>query len=97
MFLFTVAEDVSLAGGSVIHRIRLYDEQENPGSPNSMLDDDLIQYYQFLADKGDTQAQVRSRVKGHGIGFDQYDDEQENHGNPNSMLVNDLMIQIPQG
>ena len=24
-----------------------------------MLDDDLIQYYQFLADKGDVQAQVR--------------------------------------
>ena len=61
LFLFclpTVAEDVSLAGGSVVHRVRLYDEQENPGSANSMLDDDLIQYYQFLADKGDVQAQV---------------------------------------
>ena len=56
--MIPVAEDVSLAGGSVVHRVRLFDEQENPGSANSMLDDDLIQYYQFLADKGDIQAQV---------------------------------------
>ena len=54
----TVAEDASLNGGPVIQRIRLLDEAENPGSQSGLLDDDLIQYYQFLADKGDVQAQV---------------------------------------
>ncbi|XP_018494082.1 protein sel-1 homolog 1 [Galendromus occidentalis] len=40
-------------------RIRLSDEYENPSkSPSNQLDDDLYQYYQFLADKGDVQAQV---------------------------------------
>ena len=48
----SVAEDVSLTGGSVVQRIRLLDEAENPGSQSGLLDDDLIQYYQFLADKG---------------------------------------------
>lgn len=53
-----VEEQVSFSGGSVIQRIRLIDEVENPGSFTGVLDDDLIQYYQFLADKGDVQAQV---------------------------------------
>ncbi|XP_076331776.1 protein sel-1 homolog 1-like isoform X2 [Tachypleus tridentatus] len=53
-----VEEEVSLSGGGVIQRIRLLDEQESPGSVSGVLDDDLIQYYQFLADKGDVQAQV---------------------------------------
>ncbi|GIY98527.1 protein sel-1 homolog 1 [Caerostris extrusa] len=53
-----VEEDLSTSGGSVIQRIRLYDEFENIGSTVGILDDDLIQYYQFLADKGDVQAQV---------------------------------------
>lgn len=40
-------------------KVRLSDEYENPSRPSSnQLDDDLIQYYQFLADKGDVQAQV---------------------------------------
>ena len=40
-------------------RIRLSDEYENPSkSSSNQLDDDLYQYYQFLADKGDVQAQV---------------------------------------
>lgn len=51
-------EEVSSSGGAAIQRIRLLDEYENPGHFNGMLDDDLIQYYQFLADKGDVQAQV---------------------------------------
>lgn len=42
----------------MVQRIRLLDEQENPGSGSGLLDEDLIQYYQFLADKGDVQAQV---------------------------------------
>lgn len=41
-----------------MQRIRLLDESETPGEHSGMLDDDLIQYYQFLADKGDVQAQV---------------------------------------
>ncbi|CAG2101027.1 unnamed protein product [Medioppia subpectinata] len=53
-----VEEDVSFSGGTVIQRVRLLDELENPGSFSGVLDDDLIQYYQFLADKGDIQAQV---------------------------------------
>lgn len=56
-----VADDVSISGGNVMHRIRLVDEVEGGSNHNSgVLDDDLIQYYQFLADKGDVQAQVLS-------------------------------------
>ncbi|XP_078262974.1 protein sel-1 homolog 1 [Rhinoraja longicauda] len=53
-----VASDVSLTGGNVVQRIRLLDEAENSGVSSGMLEDDLIQYYQFLAEKGDVQAQV---------------------------------------
>ena len=53
-----VEEQVSFSGGSVIQRVRLVDEVENPGTFTGVLDDDLIQYYMFLADKGDVQAQV---------------------------------------
>uniref|UniRef100_A0A1A8IZ51 Sel-1 suppressor of lin-12-like n=2 Tax=Nothobranchius TaxID=28779 RepID=A0A1A8IZ51_NOTKU len=53
-----VASDVSLTGGPAVQRIRLLDEVENPGSTSGMLEEDLIQYYQFLAEKGDVQAQV---------------------------------------
>lgn len=42
-----------------MQRIRLLDEVENPGSTSGMLEEDLIQYYQFLAEKGDVQAQVK--------------------------------------
>ncbi|ELW49887.1 Protein sel-1 like protein 1 [Tupaia chinensis] len=52
-----VASDISLTGGSVVQRIRLPDEVENPGMNSGMLEEDLIQYYQFLAEKGDVQAQ----------------------------------------
>ncbi|KAM9294687.1 protein sel-1 homolog 1 [Gastrophryne carolinensis] len=53
-----VASDISLTGGTVVQRIRLADELENPGMASGMLEEDLIQYYQFLAEKGDVQAQV---------------------------------------
>ncbi|XP_055878634.1 protein sel-1 homolog 1-like [Biomphalaria glabrata] len=54
-----VADSVTLAGGPVVQRIRLQEEVESQGANNSpMLDDDLLQYYHFLADKGDQQAQV---------------------------------------
>jgi len=53
-----VASDASVTGGNLVHRVRLLDEAESPGSAAGLLDDDLVQYYQFLADKGDVQAQV---------------------------------------
>lgn len=53
-----MAEDVSLTGGNTVHRVRLMDEADTQGSGIGMLDEDLIQYYQFLAEKGDVQAQV---------------------------------------
>ncbi|BFZ11495.1 hypothetical protein BsWGS_14534 [Bradybaena similaris] len=54
-----VAESVTLAGGQVVQRIRLQEELESQGSSTGpLLDDDLLQYYHFLADKGDQQAQV---------------------------------------
>lgn len=48
----------SYSGSSAVQRIRLYDELEQPGGNTGQIDEDLLQYYQFLADKGDTQAQV---------------------------------------
>ena len=58
-FDFLVADSVTTGGGPVVQRIRLQEEQENAGTSNSpLLDDDLLQYYHFLADKGDQQAQV---------------------------------------
>ncbi|XP_026480336.1 protein sel-1 homolog 1 [Ctenocephalides felis] len=51
-----VAGDVSLSGGAAVQRIRLLDELDSPGT--SILEHDLIDYYQLLAEKGDIQAQV---------------------------------------
>ncbi|XP_064600259.1 protein sel-1 homolog 1-like isoform X2 [Liolophura sinensis] len=53
-----VADEVSLSGGPIIQRIRLQDEQESQNQNTGLLDDDLLQYYHFLADKGDVQAQM---------------------------------------
>ncbi|GAB0092322.1 protein sel-1 homolog 1 [Sergentomyia squamirostris] len=53
-----VASEVTFSGGAAIHRIRLLDEVENSGISSGILDNDLIEYYQLLADKGDVQAQV---------------------------------------
>merc|ERR1712226_1514197 len=50
----TVADEVSFSGGQTLQRIRLQDEFESGGSVTSgILDNDLIQYYQLLAEKGD--------------------------------------------
>lgn len=52
------------SGSSVVQRIRLIDEVEgSPSLSSTTLDEDLIQYYQFLADKGDTSAQVSKKEK----------------------------------
>ncbi|XP_003727156.2 protein sel-1 homolog 1 isoform X2 [Strongylocentrotus purpuratus] len=53
-----VADNVVISGGNIMVRVRLFDENEDPDPDAGMLDDDLIQYYQFLADKGDVTAQV---------------------------------------
>jgi hypothetical protein len=55
---WTVAEEVSLSGGQAVQRVRLLEELENPGYNSGILDNDLIEYYQLLAEKGDVQAQV---------------------------------------
>lgn len=57
-YLFAVAGEVSFSGGTAVQRVRLLEEVENPGYISSILDNDLIDYYQLLAEKGDIQAQV---------------------------------------
>lgn len=52
-----VSQGVSFGGGIAVQRIRLIDELES-GYNSVILDNDLIEYYQLLAEKGDTQAQV---------------------------------------
>ncbi|CAH2007378.1 unnamed protein product [Acanthoscelides obtectus] len=52
-----VSQGVTFGGGAAIQRIRLLDEVEN-GYTSGILDNDLIEYYQLLAEKGDVQAQV---------------------------------------
>ncbi|EDW83264.1 uncharacterized protein Dwil_GK22768 [Drosophila willistoni] len=49
-----VASRVTFANGPVVHRVRLLDELENPGSHET----EIVDYYQLLADKGDVQSQV---------------------------------------
>lgn len=57
--VLAVAEKVTVSGGPVVQRLRLSEETDSAGSSSSnLLDEDLIQYYKFLADKGDTSAQV---------------------------------------
>ncbi|XP_076636874.1 protein sel-1 homolog 1-like [Colletes latitarsis] len=53
-----VAEEVSFSGGLVVQRVRLLDEHENLGYNSGILDQDLIEYYQLLAKKGDMLVQV---------------------------------------
>nr|XP_018909659.1 PREDICTED: protein sel-1 homolog 1-like [Bemisia tabaci] len=53
-----VASDVSLSGGPTIQRVRLIEEAENVGYNTGMIENDLVEYYQLLAEKGDVKAQV---------------------------------------
>ncbi|KAK4884553.1 hypothetical protein RN001_000824 [Aquatica leii] len=52
-----VSQGVSFGGGTAVQRVRLLDELEN-GYTSGILENDLIEYYQLLAEKGDIQAQV---------------------------------------
>ncbi|EDV53970.1 protein sel-1 homolog 1 [Drosophila erecta] len=49
-----VASQITFANGPVVHRVRLLDDLENPGSPET----EIVDYYKLLADKGDIQSQV---------------------------------------
>lgn len=62
LFFGLVSSKMSSSSGQLVQRIRLYDEEEHPTQNNIMIDDDLVQYYQLLADRGDAQAQVRSSI-----------------------------------
>lgn len=53
-----VADELTLSGGTAVHRLRLHDEAENPGQSSGVLDSDLISYYQLQAEKGDVKAQL---------------------------------------
>lgn len=53
-----VEQSYTFSNNPSIQRVRIIDEYENPGPFPATLDDDLLQYYQFLADKGDISAQV---------------------------------------
>ncbi len=53
-----VSSKMTSASGQLVQRIRLYDEEDHPTQNNIMIDEDLVQYYQLLADRGDAQAQV---------------------------------------
>lgn len=62
MYYILVSQTVSFSGGTAVQRIRLLDELEN-GYTTGILDNDLIEYYQLLAEKGDIQAQVRFQYR----------------------------------
>lgn len=49
-----VASKVTFSNGPIVHRVRLLDELENPGSHET----EVVDYYQLLADKGDVPSQV---------------------------------------
>jgi hypothetical protein len=58
-----VSSKITSASGQLVQRIRLHDEEEHPTQNNIMVDEDLVQYYQLLADRGDAQAQVINSLK----------------------------------
>ena len=68
-----VAAEVTFSGGGSIQRVRLQDEADNGGQSSGMLDNDLIEYYQLLADKCDVQAQL-------GLGQLNYQGGPRSHG-----------------
>lgn len=53
-----MASQITFSGGAAVHRVRLLDEVETSGLNSAIFDNDLLEYYQLLAGKGDVQAQV---------------------------------------
>uniref|UniRef100_A0A5S6R1M8 Small ribosomal subunit protein uS5m n=1 Tax=Trichuris muris TaxID=70415 RepID=A0A5S6R1M8_TRIMR len=54
-----VAETTSFGLSTAVQRLRLTEDAEDPNSGTStMMEENLLQYYKFLADKGDVGAQV---------------------------------------
>lgn len=53
-----VVQRMPLSGGNIVHRIRLVDLEENVNHNSYWLEADLIQYYEYLAMKGDVNAQI---------------------------------------
>ncbi|CAF1147680.1 unnamed protein product [Rotaria magnacalcarata] len=53
-----VASKITTASGLMVQRIHLQNEEEQQSTQNNILvDNNLLQYYQLLADRGDPQAQ----------------------------------------
>ncbi|XP_038662837.1 protein sel-1 homolog 1-like isoform X3 [Scyliorhinus canicula] len=53
-----VADNVALSGEILTEKVRLTERAENLSSNGEVMDLDLYQYYQFIAEKGDLQSQV---------------------------------------
>ncbi|XP_067845672.1 protein sel-1 homolog 1-like [Heptranchias perlo] len=53
-----VADNVALNGEILTEKVRLTERAENLSSNGEIMDLDLYQYYQFIAEKGDLQSQV---------------------------------------
>lgn len=49
---------IKLTSTPVYHRIRLFEEQEGLPKLGMIIGDEVIQYYQLLAERGDVQAQI---------------------------------------
>lgn len=52
----SVVNDMDILGGQTVTRVRVSDESDGSGS--SVLDPEFVQYYQYLADKGESAAQL---------------------------------------
>uniref|UniRef100_UPI00398F27C1 protein sel-1 homolog 1-like isoform X8 n=1 Tax=Pristiophorus japonicus TaxID=55135 RepID=UPI00398F27C1 len=53
-----VADNVALRGEILTEKVRLTERAENRSSNGEIMDFDLYQYFQFIAEKGDLQSQV---------------------------------------
>ncbi|KAI0981670.1 hypothetical protein GJ496_004801 [Pomphorhynchus laevis] len=54
-----VASTIKMSNGPVVHKIRLSDEGDSPSLKSGVIvDDEVVQYYQLLAERGDFTAQL---------------------------------------
>jgi hypothetical protein len=58
-WFISAAKKITSASGQIVQRIRLHDEEERPVLNTILNDNNLLQYYRLLADRGDVQAQVK--------------------------------------